>query len=96
MQIKLVQFKSGECTAMWDVDVDAPNAPPTDIPDLDKWRTFRKTQPIRAVQMKVGFWVTTREGPMHGLAGDWLAVGVEGELWPIKDSVFRKSYQEVR
>ena len=38
--------------------------------------------------------VRTLEGEVIATAGDWIARGVEGEVWPIKDSVFRKSYVE--
>jgi len=38
------------------------------------------------------FSVETDEGDMRGDAGDWLIRGVEGELYPCRDSVFRATY----
>ena len=38
------------------------------------------------------FVVTTLEGVMTGREGDWLIKGIEGELYPCKDSVFQKKY----
>lgn len=40
--------------------------------------------------------IHTLEGLMIGNMGDWIARGVEGELYPIKNSVFQATYEEVR
>lgn len=39
--------------------------------------------------------VVTSSGDMSAGAGDWLMRGVEGELYPCTDSVFRKTYELV-
>lgn len=39
--------------------------------------------------------VYTLEGPMHAATGDYLVRGVEGELYPVKASVFEKTYELV-
>lgn len=36
--------------------------------------------------------IETLEGTMKGNAGDWLIRGVEGELYPCKDEIFKKTY----
>ena len=41
------------------------------------------------------FWVASLEGGVCGEIGDWIVRGVEGELYPVKDSIFRKTYEEV-
>ena len=41
------------------------------------------------------FFVETLEGRMEGDADSWLIRGVEGELYPCKDSVFRATYEAV-
>lgn len=64
-----------------------------DLPEPPK--EFQKKATIRAVQMKEQFCVHTEEGSMLGRPGDWLAEGAEGELWPIKASIFEKTYEEV-
>ncbi len=55
-------------------------------------RPYRKVKLTYAVQVDEPFDVATIEGMMHGNAGDWLAVGPEGELYPIAASVFATSY----
>ena len=37
--------------------------------------------------------IKTLEGEMRARIGDWIIRGVEGEYYPCKDSVFRKTYQ---
>lgn len=39
--------------------------------------------------------IPTKEGDMEYEVGDYLCVGVEGEEWSIKKSIFEKTYKEV-
>ncbi len=39
--------------------------------------------------------IDTREGTLQCEPGDWLIVGVEGEVYPCSDAIFRKTYEEV-
>jgi hypothetical protein len=39
--------------------------------------------------------VVTLEGVVRGEIGDWLITGVNGELYPCKDDIFRKTYEAV-
>lgn len=39
--------------------------------------------------------IRTLEGDMKALMSDWLIVGVEGELYPCKDSIFQATYKKV-
>jgi hypothetical protein len=39
--------------------------------------------------------VMTLEGTMYATRGDWIIRGVEGELYPCKDSIFKKTYEKV-
>lgn len=40
--------------------------------------------------------ITTLEGVMRiGYIGDWLITGVNGEQYPCKDDIFRKTYDPV-
>lgn len=41
------------------------------------------------------FVVFTLEGKMRAEIGDWIIIGVEGELYPCKKSIFEKTYEEV-
>lgn len=61
-----------------------------------EWNAYRKRPVvIRATRMQVGFKVETLEGWMTGHIGDWLIEGVEGELYPCRDRIFRATYEEV-
>ena len=43
----------------------------------------------------VFFHVSTLEGTMNVALGDWIILGVEGELYPCKHSIFEATYEEV-
>ncbi len=60
---------------------------------LSKTGVFRKTAPARAMQIEEPFSVETLEGTMEGKAGDWLMIGVNGEMYPCDAEVFDKSYE---
>jgi len=55
--------------------------------------TFRKTATVKAKKLAVQFTVETAEGVMTGNAGDYLCEGIEGERWPVKQSIFEQSYE---
>ena len=40
--------------------------------------------------------IDTLEGTMHGVAGDWIIRGVQGELYPCKPDIFAETYEQVR
>lgn len=50
---------------------------------------------IEAEQLTERTSIITLEGEMIGNPGDWLITGVEGEQYPCKDSIFRKTYKPV-
>lgn len=60
------------------------------------FREYRKTATIWAVQVLERFTVDTLEGIHEGKAGDYLAVGAAGELYPIATDILRSTYEEVR
>ena len=39
-------------------------------------------------------WIDDLEGGHNVCPGDWIATGVQGEHWAIKDSIFRETYEE--
>jgi len=39
--------------------------------------------------------ITTLEGVMSALPGDWIIKGVKGEFYPCKSDIFEASYEEV-
>lgn len=40
-------------------------------------------------------YIDTPEGKMRARPGDWIIRGVEGELYPCKDSIFAATYDAV-
>lgn len=65
----------------------------TEIPEA--MREYRKTATTFAVRIAEPFEVDTLEGVMRGQAGDYLACGVAGELYPIDAAVMDASYEQV-
>ena len=58
-----------------------------------KWQLFRKLPVVisayrTAEQVEIETW----EGTMTAEPGDWIVRGVQGELYPCKDSVFKETY----
>lgn len=39
--------------------------------------------------------IKTLEGTMRADKGDWIIKGVKGEFYPIKDEIFRETYEAV-
>lgn len=56
---------------------------------------YRKTSTIYAVRVDVPFEVDTIEGVHTAKAGDFLALGQAGELYPIDAAVFAATYERV-
>lgn len=57
---------------------------------------YKKTGTIFAVQVPEDFEVETLEGNMRGKAGAWLAIGADGEMWPIDHAIFSKTYEKMK
>lgn len=61
----------------------------------EEWVAYiRKPVQVLAKRMWEDFEVNTLEGTMKGKAGSYL-VGVEGELYPVAESIFKKTYEKV-
>jgi len=60
-------------------------------------RGFHRYQkiPIEVIakELKYDLSVYTLEGVMQGKKGDFLVVGIEGETYPVKRSIFEKTYR---
>jgi len=63
--------------------------------EFEGFKKYRKKTLIRAKQMHKDFMVKTLEGNMSAKAGDYLAIGIEGELYPIQKEIFVKTYELV-
>lgn len=56
-------------------------------------RAYRKTSVTYAVQIPVKFKVETLEGLHSAEAGDYLAIGAAGEMYPIRRDIFESTYE---
>ena len=56
-------------------------------------KLYRKKTLTRAVRMPEPFSVETLEGTMRGKEGDYLMIGVNGEMYPCDAEIFAKTYE---
>jgi hypothetical protein len=56
-------------------------------------KPYRKKTLTYAVRMDEPFEVNTLEGKHTGKAGDYLAIGAHGEMYPIDAAVFEATYE---
>ena len=58
-----------------------------------RWQPYRKRPVvISAFRTTEQVEIETWEGTMTAEPGDWIVRGVQGELYPCKDSVFKETY----
>ncbi|MBT8184286.1 MAG: PGDYG domain-containing protein [Eudoraea sp.] len=62
------------------------------IPELDFQEAIKKPIRVKCFQMQQPFKVETMEGTLEGKAGDWLMVGIHGEMYPIDQEIFQQTY----
>lgn len=48
-----------------------------------------------ASDIEAALHIFTLEGTMRAEIGDWIITGVQGEVYPIKDEIFRETYESV-
>lgn len=63
-----------------------------EVPKLDFKEAVKKPIKIKCIQMNEPFEVVTIEGTMKGQSGDWLMIGVNGEMYPCANEIFKKTY----
>jgi len=61
-------------------------------PNLAFKKALKKPIPIKCIQIPEAFEVYTLEGVMKGSPGDWLMVGVNDEMYPCANEIFKKTY----
>ncbi|KXB61110.1 hypothetical protein HMPREF3186_00664 [Gemella haemolysans] len=58
---------------------------------------FRKKPVIiEAYQTSKELIIETLEGDMIASKGDWIVTGVDGEQYPVKPDIFKKTYELVK
>ena len=63
-----------------------------EVPDLNFKKAIKKPIAIKCLQINEPFEVQTMEGVMKGKKGDWLMVGISGEMYPCDDEFFQRTY----
>lgn len=63
-----------------------------EIPELNWERAVKKPIPIRVFQIDEPFSIETMEGTMQAKAGDYLVVGIRGEMYAIDQEIFQETY----
>ncbi|MBE6165000.1 MAG: hypothetical protein E7156_06825 [Streptococcus gallolyticus] len=48
---------------------------------------------VEAEQVDTAQYIETLEGTMKASAGDWIITGVNGERYPVKPDIFKKTYE---
>lgn len=48
---------------------------------------------VEAEQTNEVQYIETLEGTMKASAGDWIITGVDGERYPVKPEIFKKTYE---
>lgn len=48
---------------------------------------------VEAEQVDTVQYIETLEGNMKASAGDWIITGVNGERYPVKPDIFKKTYE---
>lgn len=66
-----------------------------ELPDFEFQLALKKPIPVKCFQMKEPFSVETMEGILEGKAGDYLMVGIKGEMYPCDKAIFEESYEIV-
>lgn len=57
---------------------------------------YKKKTLTYGICMEEPFSVETLEGTMEGKAGDWLMIGVRGEMYPCDAEIFEQSYEPIQ
>ena len=65
-------------------------------PELKFQKAIKKPIEISCFQMDEEFEVETMEGLMRGKKGDWLMIGVSGEMYPCDHEIFKQTYDIVK
>lgn len=58
--------------------------------------TYKKTEPIKAFQVKIDFTVKTPKVTQYGDAGDYLIQEINGEKRHVKKEIFENNYEVLK
>lgn len=66
-----------------------------ELPEQPLQQAVKKPIPVRCLEMKEPFEVETMEGVLQGKAGDFLMIGIKGEMYPCDRDIFFETYDLV-
>jgi hypothetical protein len=66
-----------------------------EVPQLEFKYAVKKPIPVRCIQLNEPFKVETMEGIHEGKAGDFLMIGIKGEMYPCDKEIFEETYEFV-
>ncbi len=66
-----------------------------EIPKLEFQKAVKKPIQVRCIQIDEPFEVETMEGVLQGKKGDYLMIGIHGEMYPVEREIFLKTYDIV-
>ena len=61
-----------------------------------KYKVRKKPVIVEAYQTDRTVYIDTLEGRMKAEKGDWIITGINGEQYPCKPDIFKKTYEEVK
>lgn len=59
---------------------------------MRKVKAIKKPIPVQAYQTDKKTTIKTLEGDMIANPGDRVLTGIDGEQWPVKNEIFKKTY----
>lgn len=59
---------------------------------MTKYKVRKKPVIVDAYQTDQEMYIDTLEGKMRAAPGDWIITGVDGEQYPCKPEIFKKTY----
>ena len=65
---------------------------PDNLPEGTFQEAVKKPIPVRCMQIDAPFLVKTMEGELKGKKGDWLMIGIQGEIYPCDREIFEQTY----
>lgn len=79
------------------VEIEARQLTPESLRDIKRWvgtaaRIHTDGVPLGA---PIKLAIHTLEGVMLANFGDWIIKGVQGEFYPVRDEIFRQTYEPV-
>ena len=67
-----------------------------EIPSYEFQLAIKKPIPVKCIQINEPFKVETMEGVLDAKAGDYLMIGIQGEMYPCDRKIFHETYELLR